>query len=41
VAIGSRNGARFEFNVSHLRKGIYFVHVLIEGELTREQILID
>jgi serine protease len=41
VAIGSRNGPRFEFNVSHLRKGIYFVHVLIEGELTREQILID
>ncbi|WP_075350345.1 S8 family serine peptidase [Algoriphagus marinus] len=41
VAIGSRNGARFEFNVSQLRKGIYFVHVMIEGELTREQILIE
>jgi subtilisin family serine protease len=41
VSKGSREGSKIVFDVSHLKRGVYFIHVTVDGELKREQILIE
>ncbi|SEG14903.1 T9SS type A sorting domain-containing protein [Algoriphagus boritolerans] len=41
IAIGISVAGKMTFEVSHLQKGIYFIHVVVDGELTREQIIIE
>lgn len=41
IALGTRVAGKMAFEVSNLRKGIYFIHVVVDGELTREQIIIE
>jgi hypothetical protein len=41
IALGTRLAGKMTFEVSNLRKGIYFIHVVVDGELTREQIIIE
>jgi len=41
IAIGTRVAGKMTFEVSNLQKGIYFIHVVVDGELTREQIIIE
>ncbi|UJP65845.1 S8 family peptidase [Mongoliitalea daihaiensis] len=41
MAKGYREGSKIVFDVRSLKKGVYFIHVMVDGELIREQILID
>lgn len=41
IALGTRVAGKMTFEVSNLQKGIYFIHVVVDGELTREQIIIE
>ena len=41
IAIGKRVAGKMTFEVSNLQKGIYYIHVVVDGELTREQIIIE
>ena len=41
IAMGTRVAGKITFEVSNLQKGIYFIHVVVDGELTREQIIIE
>ncbi len=41
VSKGYREGSKIIFDVSILKKGVYFIHVTVDGELIREQILIE
>ncbi|WP_373523790.1 S8 family serine peptidase [Aquiflexum sp.] len=41
VSKSYREGSKIVFDVSHLKKGVYFIHVTVDGELIREQILIE
>ena len=41
IALGTRVAGKITFEVSNLQKGIYFIHVVVDGELTREQIIIE
>jgi len=41
IALGTRVAEKMMFEVSNLQKGIYFIHVVVDGELTREQIIIE
>lgn len=41
MAKGYREGSKIVFDVRSLKKGIYFIHVTVDGELIREQILIE
>jgi len=41
VAKGIREGSKIVFDVRQLKKGTYFIHVLVGGELRKEQIVIE
>ncbi|SDA91723.1 hypothetical protein SAMN03080617_03433, partial [Algoriphagus alkaliphilus] len=41
IAIGKRVAGKMTFEGSNLQKGIYFIHVVVDGEFTREQIIIE
>ncbi|PSL04834.1 MULTISPECIES: S8 family serine peptidase [Cecembia] len=41
MAKGYREGSKIVFDVRSLKKGIYFIHVTVDGEIIREQILIE
>ena len=41
VAKGLREGSKIVFDVRQLRKGTYFIHVMVGGELRKEQIVIE
>ena len=41
VSKGYREGSKIVFDVRNLKKGVYFIHVTVDGELIREQILIE
>ncbi len=41
VASGIREGSKIVFDVRNLQKGTYFIHVAVDGELSREQIIIE
>ena len=40
-ARGQRYGTDIKINVSGLKKGTYFLHVTLEGEVIKEQIFIE
>lgn len=41
MAKGYREGSKIVFDVRSLKKGFYFIHVTVDGELIREQIQIE
>lgn len=41
VANGKKNDRKFVLDVRGLKKGTYFIHVVVDGDLTREQIIIE
>ncbi|GHB53843.1 S8 family serine peptidase [Mongoliitalea lutea] len=41
VSKGFREGSKIVFDVSHLKRGVYFIHVIVDGEMIREQIVIE
>lgn len=41
VSKGFREGSKIVFDVTHLERGVYFIHVTVDGEFIREQIVIE
>jgi subtilisin family serine protease len=41
AAIGLREGSKIVFDVRQLKKGTYFIHVMVGGDLRKEQIVIE
>lgn len=41
VENGKKNDGKFVLDVRGLKKGTYFIHVVVDEDLTREQIIIE